>query len=146
MAAEALRIIIAGGGTGGHLYPGVAVARELLARRADSVISFAGTARGIESRVVPREGFALDLIRSGGLKGKSIADRARGAWLVPLGLLDAMRIVALRKPNLVIGVGGYSSGPVVLVAALRGVPTMVLEQNAVPGLTNRLLAHVVGAA
>ena len=92
--------------------------------------------------MVPREGFALDLIRSGGLKGKSIADRARGAALVPLGLLDAWRIVSARRPHLVIGVGGYSSGPVVLVAALRGVPTMLLEQNAVPGLTNRLLARV----
>src|SRR3954453_18484710 len=103
MASEALRIVIAGGGTGGHLYPGIAVARELLARRADSVITFAGTARGIEGRVVPREGFALDLIRSGGLKGKSIADRARGALLVPVGLADAWRIVSRRRPHLVIG-------------------------------------------
>jgi len=96
--------------------------------------------------VVPREGFALDVIRSGGLKGKSIVDRARGAWLVPLGLADAWRLVSRRRPDLVIGVGGYSSGPVVLVAALRRVPTMLLEQNAVPGLTNRLLAHVVRSA
>jgi UDP-N-acetylglucosamine--N-acetylmuramyl-(pentapeptide) pyrophosphoryl-undecaprenol N-acetylglucosamine transferase len=142
----ALRIVIAGGGTGGHLYPGIAVAREILTRQGDAQISFAGTARGIEARVVPREGFGLDLIRSGGLKGKSLADRARGAWLLPLGLVDASRIVSTRKPDLVIGVGGYSSGPVVLVAALRGVPTMLLEQNAVPGLTNRLLARVVRAA
>jgi UDP-N-acetylglucosamine--N-acetylmuramyl-(pentapeptide) pyrophosphoryl-undecaprenol N-acetylglucosamine transferase len=142
----ALRVVIAGGGTGGHLYPGIAVARELLARQPDAQISFAGTAKGIEARVVPREGFGLDLIRSGGLKGKSIADRARGAWLLPLGLADGWRIVSRRTPDLVIGVGGYSSGPVVLVAALRGVPTMLLEQNAVPGLTNRLLARVVKAA
>jgi UDP-N-acetylglucosamine--N-acetylmuramyl-(pentapeptide) pyrophosphoryl-undecaprenol N-acetylglucosamine transferase len=142
----ALRVVIAGGGTGGHLYPGIAVARELLARQPDAQISFAGTAKGIEARVVPREGFALDLIRSGGLKGKSIADRARGAWLLPLGLADSWRIVSRRAPGLVIGVGGYSSGPVVLVAALRGVPAMLLEQNAVPGLTNRLLARVVQAA
>ena len=71
--------MIAGGGTGGHLYPGIAVARELLSRRPDTEVSFAGTARGIEARVLPREGFALDLIRSGGLKGKSIADRGRAA-------------------------------------------------------------------
>src|SRR5439155_4856267 len=141
-----LRVVIAGGGTGGHLYPGIAVARELLSRQPDAQISFAGTARGIESRVVPREGFALDLIRSGGLKGKSLRDRARGASLLPLGLVDAMRIVTARQPDLVIGVGGYSSGPVVLVAALRGVPTMLLEQNAVPGLPNRLVARRVGAA
>jgi len=141
-----VRVVIAGGGTGGHLYPGIAVVRELLARQPDAQISFAGTSKGIEARVVPREGFALDLIRSGGLKGKSVADRARGAWLLPLGLADSWRIVSRRQPDLVIGVGGYSSGPVVLVAALRGVPTMLLEQNAVPGLTNRMLARVVKAA
>jgi len=141
-----LRVVIAGGGTGGHLYPGVAVARELLARRADAQISFAGTAKGIEARVVPREGFPLDVIRSGGLKGKSIADRARGASLLPASLLDAWRLVSARRPGLVIGVGGYSSGPVVLTASLRHIPTMLLEQNAVPGLTNRLLARVVDAA
>lgn len=142
----ALRIVIAGGGTGGHLYPGVAVARELIARRAGTQVTFAGTARGIEARVVPREGFELDTIRSGGLKGKSLMDSLRGASLVPLGLLDAWRILSRRTPHLVIGVGGYSSGPVVLAAALRGVPTLLLEQNAVPGLTNRLLARVVRAA
>jgi len=141
-----LRMVIAGGGTGGHLYPGIAVARELLTRRPTLQVTFAGTARGIESRVIPREGFELDLIRSGGLKGKSIADRMRGAALIPLALIDGWRIVSRRKPQLVIGVGGYSSGPVVLIAALRGVPTMLLEQNAVPGLTNRLLARVVRAA
>lgn len=144
--SRALRVVIAGGGTGGHLYPGIAVARELLARRPGSSVSFAGTEKGIEFRVVPREGFELDTIRSGGLKGKSVVDRARGASLVPLGMRDAWSIVSRRQPDLVIGVGGYSSGPVVLTAALRGVPTMLLEQNAVPGLTNRLLARVVKAA
>jgi UDP-N-acetylglucosamine--N-acetylmuramyl-(pentapeptide) pyrophosphoryl-undecaprenol N-acetylglucosamine transferase len=141
-----IRVVIAGGGTGGHLYPGIAVARELLARRPDASISFAGTARGIEARVIPREGFELDVIRSGGIKGKSLADRLRGAALVPLSLGDAWRIVSRRRPDLVIGVGGYSSGPIVLTASLRGVPTMLLEQNAVPGLTNRLAAPFVKAA
>jgi UDP-N-acetylglucosamine--N-acetylmuramyl-(pentapeptide) pyrophosphoryl-undecaprenol N-acetylglucosamine transferase len=143
--SEALRIVIAGGGTGGHLYPGIAVARELLARKPDAVVSFAGTARGIEARVVPREGFPLDLLRSSGLKGKSALDRLRGAALVPVGLIDAWRILGRRRPHLVIGVGGYSSGPVVAAAAMRGVPTMLLEQNAVPGLTNRLLAPAARA-
>jgi UDP-N-acetylglucosamine--N-acetylmuramyl-(pentapeptide) pyrophosphoryl-undecaprenol N-acetylglucosamine transferase len=142
----ALRVVIAGGGTGGHLYPGIAVARELVARQPETQVSFAGTARGIEARVIPREGFPLDLIRSSGVKGKSLVDRAKGASLVPLGLVDGWRIVSARRPDLVIGVGGYSSGPVVLVAALRGVPTMLLEQNAVPGLTNRWLARFVQAA
>ena len=122
------------------------MAREIASRVALATISFAGTARGIEARVVPAEGFALDLIRSGGLKGKSFGERIHGATLLLPGLVDAWRLVSRRRPDLVIGVGGYSSGPVVLVAALRGVPTMVLEQNAVPGLTNRLLAPIVRAA
>lgn len=144
--AGGVRVVIAGGGTGGHLYPGIAVAREIVAHEPDAVVTFAGTARGIESRVVPREGFALDLLRSGGLKGKSLTDRLRGAALLPLSAFDAWRLLARRDPHLVIGVGGYSSGPVVALAALRGIPTLVLEQNAVPGLTNRMLARVVRAA
>ena len=143
---SAPRVVIAGGGTGGHLYPGIAVARELLARRPDAVVTFAGTARGIESRVVPREGFALDLLRSAGLKGRSPIDALRGIALLPMSALDAWRILSRRKPDLVIGVGGYSSGPVVMLAALRGMPTLLAEQNAVPGLTNRLLARVVSSA
>jgi len=144
--ASELRVVIAGGGTGGHLFPGIAVARELQARRPGAHVTFAGTSGGIEARVVPREGFPLDLVRSGGLKGKSLAARARGLALVPLSLVDAWRIVRARRPHLVIGVGGYSSGPVVLTAALRGIATMLLEQNAVPGLTNRLLGPFVRAA
>jgi UDP-N-acetylglucosamine--N-acetylmuramyl-(pentapeptide) pyrophosphoryl-undecaprenol N-acetylglucosamine transferase len=143
---QELRIVIAGGGTGGHLYPGIAVAREIAARRPDAQISFGGTAKGIEARAVPLAGFPLDLIRSGGLKGKSIAARGRGAALLPLSLIDAWRVVRRRRPRLVIGVGGYSSGPVVLVAAFGGVPTLLLEQNAVPGLTNRMLSSFASAA
>jgi len=141
-----LSIVIAGGGTGGHLYPGIAVARELQRRIPGARVSFAGTARGLEARIVPKEGFPLDLIRSAGLKGKSWSSRLRGMALVPVGLIDAWRILSRRKPSAVVGVGGYSSGPVVLVASLRGIGTMVLEQNAVPGLTNRLLARRVRAA
>jgi UDP-N-acetylglucosamine--N-acetylmuramyl-(pentapeptide) pyrophosphoryl-undecaprenol N-acetylglucosamine transferase len=141
-----LRVVIAGGGTGGHLYPGIAVARELLSRRPDAVVTFAGTARGIEARVVPREGFQLDVLRSAGLKGASPANLARGLALLPLSGLDAWRILSRRSPHLVVGVGGYSSGPVMLAAVVRRIPTLLLEQNAVPGLTNRLLARLVGAA
>ena len=144
--SEALRVVVAGGGTGGHLYPGIAVARELQSRRPGAAISFAGTEQGIEARVIPREGYPLDVIRSAGLKGKSLADRLRGAALVPLSLGDAWRVVSQRRPDVVIGVGGYSSGPVVLMASLRGVPAMLLEQNAVPGLANRLVAPFVKAA
>src|SRR4029078_907992 len=120
-----LSVVIAGGGTGGHLYPGVAVAREMQRQRPGTVVTFAGTARGIEARAVPREGFELDLIRSAGLKGKSLLSRARGASLIVPSLFDAWRIVSRRAPGIVIGVGGYSSGPVVLTAWLRGIPTMV---------------------
>jgi UDP-N-acetylglucosamine--N-acetylmuramyl-(pentapeptide) pyrophosphoryl-undecaprenol N-acetylglucosamine transferase len=143
---EPPRVVIAGGGTGGHLYPGLAVARELARLAPGARVSFAGTARGLEARVVPREGFELDVLRSAGLKGKSLAATLRGVGLLPLGAVDAWRIVSRRRPHVVLGVGGYSSGPVVLAAALRGVPTMVLEQNAVPGLANRLLARFVDAA
>ena len=141
-----LRAVIAGGGTGGHLYPGIAIARELAARRPGSTITFAGTARGIETKVVPREGFALDLLRIAGLKGRSPLAAIGGVALLPLSFADAWRILSRRRPDVVIGVGGYASGPVVMLAALRGVPTLVAEQNAVPGLTNRLLGRVVSAA
>ncbi|HMC77080.1 MAG TPA: glycosyltransferase, partial [Vicinamibacterales bacterium] len=141
-----MRVVIAGGGTGGHLYPGIAVARELLRRHPDARVTFAGTARGIESRVIPREGFELDILRSRGLKGTSLAARIRGLLLIPLSAIDAWSIISRRSPDLVIGVGGYSSGPVVLMAAIRRVPTLLLEQNAVPGVTNRLLAPAVSAA
>jgi len=145
-SSQRLSVVIAGGGTGGHLYPGIAVARELLRQRPDAQVSFAGTARGLEARVIPREGLSLDVIRSAGLKGKSWSARLRGASLLVPSALDAWRLLSARAPSVVVGVGGYSSGPVVLLAALRGIPTMVLEQNAVPGLTNRWLARVVKAA
>ncbi|MEO8480702.1 MAG: undecaprenyldiphospho-muramoylpentapeptide beta-N-acetylglucosaminyltransferase [Acidobacteriota bacterium] len=146
VSSRRLSVVIAGGGTGGHLYPGIAVARELLRQRPDAQVSFAGTARGLEARVIPREGLSLDVIRSAGLKGKSWSARLRGASLLLPSAVDAWRVISARAPSVVVGVGGYSSGPVVLLAALRGIPTMVLEQNAVPGLTNRWLARVVKAA
>ncbi|HYT65066.1 MAG TPA: undecaprenyldiphospho-muramoylpentapeptide beta-N-acetylglucosaminyltransferase [Vicinamibacterales bacterium] len=141
-----LRVVIGGGGTGGHLYPGIAIAREIVARRPDATVTFAGTARGIETKVVPREGFQLDLLRSAGLKGRSLLAALRGVALLPASAWDAWRILSRRRPDVVIGVGGYSSGPVVMLAALRRIPTLLAEQNAVPGLTNRLLSHVVSAA
>jgi UDP-N-acetylglucosamine--N-acetylmuramyl-(pentapeptide) pyrophosphoryl-undecaprenol N-acetylglucosamine transferase len=142
----ALSVLIAGGGTGGHLYPGIAVAREVIARVPDAQVTFVGTASGIEARVIPREPFTLDTIRSAGLKGKSPGALARGVSLLPASAFDAWRVISRRRPSIVIGVGGYSSGPVVLLAALRGIPTLLMEQNAMPGATNRLLARVVRAA
>jgi UDP-N-acetylglucosamine--N-acetylmuramyl-(pentapeptide) pyrophosphoryl-undecaprenol N-acetylglucosamine transferase len=141
-----VRILIAGGGTGGHLYPGIALARELLRRDPEAHVTFAGTAQGIEARVVPREGFELDLIHVAGLKGKNRVERAIGFGLLPIAALDALRVLSKRKPDVVVGVGGFASGPILAIAALLGYPTMLLEQNALPGITNRLLARVVRAA
>ena len=141
-----MRILFAGGGTGGHLYPGIAVADELRRRDPATVVSFVGTARGLESRVVPALGLPLDLIRSAGLKGKSLVALLRGLALLPLSALDAWRVLSSRRPDVVVGVGGYSSGPVLLLAALRGLPTLLMEQNTAPGFTNRQLAPWVRAA
>jgi UDP-N-acetylglucosamine--N-acetylmuramyl-(pentapeptide) pyrophosphoryl-undecaprenol N-acetylglucosamine transferase len=141
-----VRVLIAGGGTGGHLYPGIALAREVQRRDPAAEVSFVGTAAGIEAKVIPREGFALDLIRVAGLKGKSAAALLRGLGLLPLSAVDAWRVLSRRRPTVVVGVGGYASGPVLALAALRRYPTLLLEQNALPGVTNRLLAPLVGAA
>jgi UDP-N-acetylglucosamine--N-acetylmuramyl-(pentapeptide) pyrophosphoryl-undecaprenol N-acetylglucosamine transferase len=141
-----VRVLIAGGGTGGHLYPGIALAREILRRDPHAVVNFVGTATGVEARVVPREGLSLQLIRVAGLKGMSRAQRMRGVALLPLAAIDSWRIISRFRPDVVVGVGGFASGPVLMLAALRGYPTMLLEQNALPGFTNRWLARVVRAA
>ncbi len=140
------RVLFAGGGTGGHLFPGIAVARALVERYRDAYVVFAGTGRGVEVRALAREGFPFERIRSAGLVGKSPLAILRTAALVPITLIDAARILRRTQPDLVIGLGGYSAGPLVLLGALSGRPTMILEQNAVPGVTNRLLAPVVRAA
>jgi UDP-N-acetylglucosamine--N-acetylmuramyl-(pentapeptide) pyrophosphoryl-undecaprenol N-acetylglucosamine transferase len=143
--APVLRVVIAGGGTGGHLFPGLAIAREILARRPDAVVTFAGTARGIEARAVPQAGFELDTIRSLGIKGKSPVARLRGFATLPLSAIDALGVIRRRRPHVVIGVGGYSSGPIAAAAWFRRVPVLLHEQNALPGLTNRLVARLARA-
>ena len=140
------RVVFAGGGTGGHLFPGIAVARALVRRHPDAYVVFVGTGRGIEARALAREGFRFEPIRSAGLMGKSPGAIARTVALAPLTVFDAVRVLRRARPDLVIGLGGYSAGPVVLLAALAGCSTMVMEQNAVPGMTNRMLAPVVRAA
>ena len=141
-----MRVLISGGGTGGHLYPGIALARELQRRDPSTDVRFVGTAAGIEAAVVPREGFLLDLIRVTGIKGKSLAGRLSGFLMLPIAAIDAWRVLSRLRPDVVVGVGGFASGPVLALAALRRYPTMLLEQNALPGVTNRLLAPVVRAA
>lgn len=145
-AAGAPRVLFAGGGTGGHLFPGIAVARALVRRHRRASVAFAGTGRGIEARVLAHEGFRFEPIRSAGLMGKSLRAVARTVALAPLTLFDAARVLRRVRPDLVIGLGGYSAGPVVLLAALTGRATMLMEQNAVPGMTNRMLAPIVQAA
>ena len=140
------RVLFAGGGTGGHLFPGIAVASELRRRQPAAQIVFAGSGKAFETQVVKRAGFALDHIRTRGLIGQSAGSLLRGIALLPVSMLDAAALVRRHAPGLVVGLGGYSSGPIVLWAALRGLPTMLLEQNAVPGVTNRILARVVRAA
>jgi UDP-N-acetylglucosamine--N-acetylmuramyl-(pentapeptide) pyrophosphoryl-undecaprenol N-acetylglucosamine transferase len=141
-----LSVIIAGGGTGGHVFPGIAVAQEFRRRNPETAILFVGTARGLETKVVPREGFALKLIEVGALKRVGMFGRIRSLLKLPKSFLAVRRLLQQVRPDVVIGVGGYASGPVVLMAALMDVPTLVAEQNALPGFTNRVLARFVRAA
>ena len=137
--------MIAGGGTGGHIYPAIAIAQEFLARDDSRRVVFVGTERGLEKTIVPKAGFPLELISVGGLKGKGLGETIRNLARLPLGFVQAWRLIGKHRPDVVLGVGGYSSGPVLLAARLRGVPTAIHEQNAYPGVTNRLLAKFVKA-
>jgi UDP-N-acetylglucosamine--N-acetylmuramyl-(pentapeptide) pyrophosphoryl-undecaprenol N-acetylglucosamine transferase len=136
-----LRLVIAGGGTGGHLYPGIAVAQAIAATGGEVI--FVGTERGLETRLIPKEGFPLELIKVSGLKRMGLAGTLRGLGRLPAAFLAARRILRRLRPDVVMGVGGYASGPLVLVAALTGYPTAVQEQNSVPGFTNRMLGRFV---
>ncbi len=138
--------MIAGGGTGGHIYPGVAIAQEFRRRNPATSITFIGTARGLETKVIPREGFQLELIEVSALKRVGLFAQIRGLLLLPASFLAVRSLIKRIAPDVVIGVGGYASGPVVLIASLMGVPTLVAEQNALPGFTNRTLARFVRAA
>jgi UDP-N-acetylglucosamine--N-acetylmuramyl-(pentapeptide) pyrophosphoryl-undecaprenol N-acetylglucosamine transferase len=136
-------VLIAGGGTGGHLYPGIALAEEVVTRHHANQVVFVGTERGLEARVVPQSGYKLETIRAQGLKGKGFVGLIKGLLALPLAFIESIRILQRQKPDVVVGVGGYASGPVVLAAALLGVPTAVQEQNALPGLTNKVLGRFV---
>lgn len=138
-----MNIVIAGGGTGGHVFPALAVARELKKQSPGARITFVGTVRGIESKIVPKEGFDVRFIRSEGLMGKGAIGTLRSALTIPLSLIDSYRVLREIGPELVFGVGGYSSGPVTLCAKLMGIQTVIHEQNTLPGLTNRMLGKIV---
>ena len=140
------RIILAGGGTGGHLFPGIAIMEELRRREPALDVLFVGTARGIETKVVPQLGERLACLDVTPLKGRTPTELVKSLAALPQAGLEAARLVRQFRPNLVLGVGGYAAGPMVLAARTLGVKTALLEQNAHVGLTNRLLAHVVGRA
>lgn len=141
-----MRVLIAAGGTGGHIYPAIAVANEIMRRDPATVIRFVGTARGLENRLVPQAGFELSLIESAGLVNMGLAQRLRGLMILPKSLIDARRVIRGFRPNVAVGAGGYVSGPVLLTASLMRLPTVLMESNAVPGFTNRRLARFVDAA
>ncbi len=138
--------LIAAGGTGGHLYPGLAVADELRRRDPAVRVVFAGTARGLETRIVPRSGYPLELLPILPLNGVGLARLLLGLLVLPGGLLRSALLLRRLRPHAVLGVGGYAGGPIVLVAALLGVRTVILEPNAIPGFTNRMLWPFVEAA
>ena len=140
-----LRVLIAGGGTGGHIFPALAVARELVARHQAEVL-FVGTERGLETRLVPQAGFPLELIKVGPLNQVSLATRLRTLVDIPASLFACRRLMRSYKPEVVLGIGGYASGPGVAAALWMHIPTMLFEPNAMPGMANRLAGKRVQAA
>lgn len=138
-----MRFIIAGGGTGGHLFPGLAVAEELRARGHE--VRFVGTLKGIEARAVPAADYPIDFIDIAGIKRAGWKAAVRGVGAVPRAMLQSRAILKAQRPDVVVGVGGYASGPMVLAAALSGRPTAILEQNSIPGFTNRTLGKLAKA-
>jgi UDP-N-acetylglucosamine--N-acetylmuramyl-(pentapeptide) pyrophosphoryl-undecaprenol N-acetylglucosamine transferase len=141
-----MKVLIAAGGTGGHIYPGIAVAKEIMRRDASSEVLFVGTARGLETRIVPENGFQLSLINSAGLKNVGVAGKITALSILPKSFLEARQIIRQFRPHVVVGAGGYVSGPVLLMAVIMGCPTLVMDSNALPGFTNRKLARFVDRA
>ncbi|MBI2354394.1 MAG: undecaprenyldiphospho-muramoylpentapeptide beta-N-acetylglucosaminyltransferase [Deltaproteobacteria bacterium] len=137
-----MRLIIAGGGTGGHLFPGIAVAEEFLGRDQSNQVLFVGTERGIEARAVPAAGYRLELIKASGIRGKGVLSQLKGAFMMLYGYALSRKVLKAFRPDLVLGVGGYASLPMVLAGRGMQLPSFIHEQNAIPGLTNRLLARV----
>jgi UDP-N-acetylglucosamine--N-acetylmuramyl-(pentapeptide) pyrophosphoryl-undecaprenol N-acetylglucosamine transferase len=140
-----MRVIIAGGGTGGHVIPALAIAQQLKKQFAADVL-FIGTARGIETRLVPQAGFPLELIQVGALKNVSLMTRAKTMFDLPRAIAASSRMLSEFDPEVVIGVGGYASGPAMVAAIRRRLPTLAFEPNVVPGFANRMIARWVSAA
>jgi len=136
------RIVIAGGGTGGHVYPAVAVAEEVLARNPGAKVVFVGSEKGLENKILPPLGYELQTITVSRLKGGGILERIKGMLRLPVGIFQSWRLLRRVKPQVVLGVGGYASGPVLLAAWMTFRRFAVQEQNAVPGMTNKFLGRI----
>ncbi len=143
---QSARLLLAAGGTGGHIYPGLAIAGEFQARHPRAEIVFVGTARGLEERIIGGAGFEVHMLRAEPLRGGSLGRKIKGGLALFPAVWDASRLLRKVRPDAVVGVGGYISGPLVLVAALRRIPTLILEPNFDPGLTNKWLARFVDTA
>jgi UDP-N-acetylglucosamine--N-acetylmuramyl-(pentapeptide) pyrophosphoryl-undecaprenol N-acetylglucosamine transferase len=140
--AHNMRLIITGGGTGGHLFPGIALGQAMMRTYPGCDILFIGTERKVDKSALADLGFATVAIKSQGLKGRSLAAKIKAILQQPAAFLEAARIIRKFRPALVFGVGGYVTGPVILAARLLGITTCIHEQNSIPGLANRLLGHV----
>lgn len=136
-----MRLVIAGGGTGGHLFPGIAVAEEFLSRGSRNQVLFVGTERGIEARAVPAAGYRVELISAAGIRGKGSLGKLTGGLRMLYGYAQSRKLLKGFRPDLVLGVGGYASLPVVMAARGMQIPTFIHEQNAIPGMSNRFLAR-----
>lgn len=141
-----MKVLFAAGGTGGHIYPAIAVAKELERRDSTNVSLFVGTARGMETRIVPESGFQLSLINSAGLKSVGLKAMLKGLAIMPKSFIEARQVIKQFRPHVVVGAGGYVSGPVLMMASVMGLPTLVMDSNALPGFTNRRLARFVDKA
>jgi len=137
-----VKLLIAGGGTGGHVFPAIAIAQEWLSRGKEREVVLVGTQRGIEMKLVPAAGLPLETIRVAGLKGKGGTTLLKNLAMLGTGLSDAFSVLKRHKPEVAFGVGGYAAGPMLLATWLRGIPNVIFEPNAEPGLTNKLLARL----
>src|SRR4029077_19447766 len=140
-----MRAILAGGGAGGHVIPALAIAQKLQKQHGAEVL-FVGTARGIETRLVPPAGFELRLIQVGALNRVGLLTQVKTVLGLPRALMDSERILSEFHPDVVIGVGGYASGPVMLAAVHQKIPSLVFEPNVVPGFANRIVGRFASAA
>lgn len=137
-----MKLLIAGGGTGGHVIPAIAIAKEWLSRGEEREVVLVGTERGIEVKLVPQAGLPLETLRVAGLKGKGGAALAKNLAMLAPAMLDARRVLRKHKPVAAFGVGGYAAGPMMLATWFSSVPNIIFEPNAEPGLTNKLLAKL----